>query len=96
MANMVDRTLQIEEENKRLQEENRRLREAVEELATLNAITLDIATPDKVDELNRRIVARVVKHTRASQGAVFLLGRDRKSTRLNSSHIQKSRMPSSA
>ena len=28
--------------------------------------------------------------------ATFAIGRDRKSTRLNSSHIQKSRMPSSA
>ena len=29
-------------------------------------------------------------------GSLFVVGRDRKSTRLNSSHIQKSRMPSSA
>ena len=29
-------------------------------------------------------------------GTVMVNGRDRKSTRLNSSHIQKSRMPSSA
>ena len=29
-------------------------------------------------------------------GATILFGKDRKSTRLNSSHIQKSRMPSSA
>ena len=29
-------------------------------------------------------------------GSIALMGTDRKSTRLNSSHIQKSRMPSSA
>ena len=32
----------------------------------------------------------------AIAGAFFLMDADRKSTRLNSSHIQKSRMPSSA
>ena len=31
-----------------------------------------------------------------ADGSSFVIGKDRKSTRLNSSHIQKSRMPSSA
>ena len=40
-------------------------------------------------------LAKVVKYQ--SAGTVeFVVGKDRKSTRLNSSHIQKSRMPSSA
>ena len=33
---------------------------------------------------------------RMTSGAAFISAGDRKSTRLNSSHIQKSRMPSSA
>ena len=34
--------------------------------------------------------------TKSTDGETFELNGDRKSTRLNSSHIQKSRMPSSA
>ena len=37
-----------------------------------------------------------VLHLRREPAAALLRGEDRKSTRLNSSHIQKSRMPSSA
>ena len=37
-----------------------------------------------------------VKITQYGHGVCSISGEDRKSTRLNSSHIQKSRMPSSA
>ena len=53
-----------------------------------------VGTIDLADEIfgavNEDLLWEAVKHYRAGQH------RDRKSTRLNSSHIQKSRMPSSA
>ena len=49
----------------------------------------DIILPlDKLWEQYERIIK--------DNGAIVLFAQDRKSTRLNSSHIQKSRMPSSA
>ena len=48
-------------------------------------------------ELNRNRLAEQIAAFREKQGWTQAdLARDRKSTRLNSSHIQKSRMPSSA
>ena len=51
--------------------------------------------------INRALVEELKQALEALEpdpgiGAVILTGADRKSTRLNSSHIQKSRMPSSA
>ena len=42
------------------------------------------------------VVADVVEDRRVNHASAAKLNPDRKSTRLNSSHIQKSRMPSSA
>ena len=52
-------------------------------------------------QVNNNIVGKVVVlqgqvTVRSADGAQHQLKLDRKSTRLNSSHIQKSRMPSSA
>ena len=44
----------------------------------------------------QHLIARLGKPVRADDGKLILESADRKSTRLNSSHIQKSRMPSSA
>ena len=50
---------------------------------------------DNADEINSADKVIFPGVGEASSAMKFLLG-DRKSTRLNSSHIQKSRMPSSA
>ena len=47
-------------------------------------------------ELNEQIFALLEKKILSGKKATGRTGIDRKSTRLNSSHIQKSRMPSSA
>ena len=48
--------------------------------------------------LNKPMIGHIVDTLKASgvERIVVVVGQDRKSTRLNSSHIQKSRMPSSA
>ena len=53
--------------------------------------------PGKEDDFaaaGRKMVAHVKAHEPGT--LTYTLNQDRKSTRLNSSHIQKSRMPSSA
>ncbi|HSG99115.1 MAG TPA: hypothetical protein VLB27_03640, partial [candidate division Zixibacteria bacterium] len=57
-----------------LEKENQRLRQAVDELAALNEIASAISSSLEVDEINNRIVGKVIKRVKASQGAVFLLG----------------------
>lgn len=56
-------------------EENRRLKDAVEELAALNEISTAIGSSMAVEEINNRIVAKVIKRVHATQGAIFLPGR---------------------
>ena len=54
-------------------------------------------TYDIVNPATEAVIARAPNATLADmQKAIAAARRDRKSTRLNSSHIQKSRMPSSA
>lgn len=57
-----------------LEKENARLREAVDELAALNEIAAAISSSLEVEEINNRIVGKVIKRVKASQGAIFLLG----------------------
>lgn len=57
-----------------MEAENRRLREAVEELGALNEIAAAISSSMEIDEINNRIVSKVVKKTHATQGAIFLIG----------------------
>ena len=63
--------------------------------------TVNPATEEKLADVSRATsvdVDRAIRAARSAQRSRWgtLPGRDRKSTRLNSSHIQKSRMPSSA
>ena len=61
---------------------------------TLETIAWDRFDASKVDpEILRNIKAAALVERNGSDYGIYL---DRKSTRLNSSHIQKSRMPSSA
>ena len=53
----------------------------------LSNMSLDSWVPHRLSHLSDQLVTR---------NGVWFMGLDRKSTRLNSSHIQKSRMPSSA
>ena len=75
---------------------------AVLDLTLANAMIgegTDYASLKIVDELNAEeygVAFRKGSDTAAAVDAVFDELKDRKSTRLNSSHIQKSRMPSSA
>ena len=57
-----------------MEAENRRLREAVEELGALNEIAAAISSSIEIEEINNRIVSKVVKKTHATQGAIFLMG----------------------
>lgn len=57
-----------------IEAENRRLREAVEELGALNEIAAAISSSIEIEEINNRIVSKVVKKTHATQGAIFLMG----------------------
>ena len=61
-------------------------------------LVIDDGCTDRSPEIARSLGATVLPMGRvAGVGAALRAGyRDRKSTRLNSSHIQKSRMPSSA
>jgi len=79
----------------RLENENRRLREAVEELSALNEVSVTISGSFSVQDINERIIARVVKHTQASQGAIFLLAEQSSApmetvVRAKDSHVQES------
>ena len=61
-------------------------KDATDQLRKLNAVDITAISRERTDDLFIVTVSAVDKTGR----------RDRKSTRLNSSHIQKSRMPSSA
>lgn len=57
-----------------MEAENLRLREAVEELGALNEIAAAISSSMDIEDINNRIVSKVVKKTHATQGAIFLIG----------------------
>ena len=59
------------------------------------AMAIDPASPIAEQE-TRRTIELLATKAREAEGAAAPPKEDRKSTRLNSSHIQKSRMPSSA
>ena len=77
----------------------KRIRDVVEHFHTLFIaafIDPSVATAAEVKELKRLgIIAETVTLSSFPEDA-YLFSRDRKSTRLNSSHIPLSRMPSSA
>ena len=68
-----------------------------DELQDVKKGIADLTTQKKRLEIQkRRLEENVEKHNEQARQAVGQDREDRKSTRLNSSHIQKSRMPSSA
>ena len=62
---------------------------SLDEQKRLSGVAMDVV----VDSVS---VATTFKKTLAEKGIIFCSMRDRKSTRLNSSHVRTSRMPSSA
>ena len=69
---------------------------AQEQLDLLYALGQGLDVSLDRDTNLRRILDVAVRGFRAEDGYVALVGEDRKSTRLNSSHSRASRMPSSA
>ena len=60
----------------------------------LPKVKIEVVVPDSLVDKVVNTICAAAKTGSIGDGKVFVL--DRKSTRLNSSHIQKSRMPSSA
>ena len=74
-----------------------RLRDVLPNLAVeIDAALLPIGRGDIVDQLREATVERWEYDEFADTASIFVSARDRKSTRLNSSHPRLSRMPSSA
>ena len=61
-----------------------------------DAQTVTLSVSDASERLQQPVQTNLYAGTGGLEGGAGLEGLDRKSTRLNSSHIQKSRMPSSA
>lgn len=61
-----------------LEIENKRLKMAMGELEALIDIATAISSSMSVEEICNRIVGKVIKRCRASQGAIFLLGKSEK------------------
>ena len=61
-----------------LEIENKRLKAAMGELEALIDIATAISSSLSVEEICDRIVGKVIKRCRGSQGAIFLLSEDEK------------------
>ena len=59
-------------------------------------IAEDVANALGIKLYDKELITMAAKHSGLSEEAVAASEKDRKSTRLNSSHREKSRMPSSA
>jgi sigma-B regulation protein RsbU (phosphoserine phosphatase) len=63
---------------KQLERENERLKGAVDELSILNQVAVAVASTSTLDEIIDLVVKECVKHLKVEQGAVMLLGDQKK------------------